>query len=1806
MGNSVVTFDMSTAKPIDAEEPSATPQQALQGAVSFAAQQSPDHYAKLLKFQQVTGIPPVVSKGNEEQVKQAVDAQSIDPHFLTQFAPKTSAWATNPDNAAVSGVDEIHRLAGIEQNAGAMRAVPSQTDQPYSPWQDIKSAFVDAIAHPVETLVGADTPQDAAAKQASIRHVAEQTGDPFLRGVSNTQEFLQKPLLSVSGTTSFQKALNPNSQNLFSRAITGGTKAIEALSSPDNLGLLATMSLAPADAGALISGVFTTQMAAGSATEGYGAIRAAYNGQYGDAAEKGASAIISAAFAASSGKHALADNLAKGMAPQQVSSSPFLDNLSQAIDASDASKLRERAPDKFYEATQAHFEGDAGLRIPSDAFSDYFKSKGIDPATLAQELGATNYTEAVLSGGDVQIPPADFLSKLDSEHQKGLQQDIVDPATGMTARQHQDSREDLQQWVASGGADKMVADAAAVDAETASSPEFEAVKEDFRHRYVDAGETPEVADTLAEKDANAYSNIAKSAGLKTSELIAMYNPKVVTEDVREGFTLNQDVESEAPKGWGVAESAGTRVEKRGWMRVLPDGTIEMGRTKFGNMSTFAHESSHAYLHILNDLATKEGASEILKSDHAKIMDWLGVKPGESLTREQHETWARANEQYLREGKAPSAKLRGVFQRFGVWLQSVYKKASDLGVELNDNIRGVLDRLYASEDGVNRAAAEAGPKMFSSAEEAGWTEEQFQNYAESRNVSIEDAKAHVLSKLNEARLQESTDAWKSEESNVRAAITSEVDQSRAYSAIRALRKGAMDDGTDLSLSREELVKQFGEQRVKELQKQHPGMYRNEGGVEPETAAEILGFDSAESMMKTLETSPRRSAAIEQGTRDYMTAKHGDIRYDGTLPDQARLALENDKRADGLHKELSALRRQVEKLKADDVNRKIAARSVAVAPIEAYRETARISIEGKAIADLQPNRYLDASRKYSRESFDAMRKGDPWEAAQAKHKELLNHFLFREAAKAKEYIGKFDSYVKRVQSKGIQAKLGLAGSDFRDQFNRLLSRYGLAEAPTGAPARTLAAWASDLYEQGTEPAIDASMYDETRAIHYRQASVAEVRNLHEALINIRHLASQELGMEVNGRKVEFNAAMENMSAQARESIKSKPRPVLDENRTAGMKAEDLVNRGTALLARTEFLMKRLDGGDSGPWHDNLWHLAADSQGRESELQEEVTKRVGDALQNIPKEQLMKLLDKVSIEGINEPVTRKSMLAMAFNMGNEGNLNRLEKTFVAHGWDPRAIEAVKGKITREEWKFVQDGWDSLKPLGQAQSELEKRLTGLPPIMVKPEPFSVELADGSKMDLDGGYYPVVMDPRFSARGAQQDAGQTAQNLMESGYGRAATSRGNMKERTGFGGPLQLDYEQVLTQHTAKVIKDISHREFMLTANKLLMDPQIRQTLRDTLGEGNEAQMMPWLRTIINDRNGSAVQGLGDLSNLMNRARTNVVKAALGFKFSTVLLQLTHASSILLHTSPGSYAQAMIDFLAHPNDMSDQIRGLSPNEMSARGENIDRDMRKVLQGGIEKKSIGDLWSNLGMKPVQLMDHVLSFPLWLSVYRDALAENTHLGESEAKYQAMHKADGAVRMGLGSNAPKDLAPIMRKNDLTKLLTTMGGFHNLKWNQMADVASQFGRDRNVGNLTYGMLMAAVIPSIMGPLITSHGPKDGENKGAWAAKRALLFPAETMAVVNIAVEAMENGGDIRFSPIVSTMERAAKAGVNSTAEKEDKDWTGIGMDALQSAMDFYGVSGTDQGFKTLRYGRKAQQGQIDNPNVFDAVAGQAPVKK
>ena len=173
----------------------------------------------------------------------------------------------------------------------------------------------------------------------------------------------------------------------------------------------------------------------------------------------------------------------------------------------------------------------------------------------------------------------------------------------------------------------------------------------------------------------------------------------------------------------------------------------------------------------------------------------------------------------------------------------------------------------------------------------------------------------------------------------------------------------------------------------------------------------------------------------------------------------------------------------------------------------------------------------------------------------------------------------------------------------------------------------------------------------------------------------------------------------------------------------------------------------------------------------------------------------------------------------------------------------------------------------------------------------------------------------------------------------------------------------------------------------------------------------------------------------------------------------------------------------------------------------------------------------------------------------------------------------------------------------MVTTLGGFENLKLNQIADAAYGISGDKiagvgglaSAGKFTYRMLMAAMIPAVLGAYVSGNGPKDDENPGLWAAKRSLFFAGGMLPFLKDGASLIDHGS---LNPVVSYLERSMETYKNATSGKRNVDRTALGIDALEFTGDLAGVPGTAQAAHMARYVKKANEGKIQNPSVYGAV--------
>lgn len=192
-----------------------------------------------------------------------------------------------------------------------------------------------------------------------------------------------------------------------------------------------------------------------------------------------------------------------------------------------------------------------------------------------------------------------------------------------------------------------------------------------------------------------------------------------------------------------------------------------------------------------------------------------------------------------------------------------------------------------------------------------------------------------------------------------------------------------------------------------------LYVKEGGIDADSAAELLGYPSGDAMLEAITTLPSETEYVDAEAERIMRERYGDLLNSDYLPDLAQEALHSMSRLDMLLYELYALRRH-EKESLGLVKKRISLAR------EAARQFAQRTIDEKSVRQIRPYSYLQAARKASREAFDFVAEKQYDKAAEAKYRELISTALYSEAVKARSGIDSDRKLFSRILS-GSEKKL-----------------------------------------------------------------------------------------------------------------------------------------------------------------------------------------------------------------------------------------------------------------------------------------------------------------------------------------------------------------------------------------------------------------------------------------------------------------------------------------------------------------------------------------------------------------------------------------------------------------------------------------------------------------------------------------------------------------------------------------------------------------------------------------------------------------
>jgi len=1149
--------------------------------------------------------------------------------------------------------------------------------------------------------------------------------------------------------------------------------------------------------------------------------------------------------------------------------------------------------------------------------------------------------------------------------------------------------------------------------------------------------------------------------------------------------------------------------KRGSIQ-LSEGRSVINLFDEANLSTFLHESGHFFLEVFKDLASSQGAPGELMTDWAITKDYLGITEADTIPVEAHEKFARTFEAYLFEGKAPSPEVASIMARFRSWLVFVYKQVQALNAPINDKIRGVMDRLIATDSEIHAATTAPEFKPVSALREF-MTDAQWQDYQAVAGRAVDGAKRQMDARMMADVARETSAEWREAKREIRERVTADLSQQPVYRVMNYLRTGEWGGNAGpaerLFLDRDDIVSVMGEGALERMPRSVPPMYRAKGGVHPDYMAELFDFSSGHEMLTQMMSVPSLGRAIASETDVRMKEKFGDLMGDAVARiREATEAMTSDETGELLNKELEVAVRKgmvATKLRKEDAQR-----------------AARRLIRDKPIREaMRQKLYMNANSKAAQDFERAVFKQD-WKAAvEAKQRQLVNHYMALEAVNAKKDVESTINYLAKFTGRKRPTKID---AEYLDQIEALLERFDFRKSISlteGQRRTKLAAWITKQEELGAIVQIPDALRDDAFRKPYRDMTVDDLLGLRDTVKNIEHLGRLKDRLLSNKAAREFASARDEVVASIQASQAEKKTPAT-RNPTEGDKALSLLKSADASLMKIEQVIDWMDGGDvNGPLNRTIWRPIADAQARENDLQAKYTAKFIRTLEKLDKRRLN---ERVGAEGVTQKMHRSEVMAVALNLGNEGNLDKMKRGEV---WDDATIKRLTDNLNAEEWQAVQEIWDIVNELWPEIAALQKRLTGVEPIKVQPR--EVDTPYGK---LQGGYYPLIYDPNRSADVEDRNAAN-ADKMFENTYLRPDTFHGFVKERTkAYTRPLLFDLDAA-GNHLISVIHDLTHREAIIDANKMLTNADVRAEIENRYGKEIYRQFVPWLQAIAHDRTEN--DGLSAVNKVLRGVRSRATMVGMGFRLSTMITQVVGYSSSAEMVNPKALAGSMKDFMRHPLASSAMVNELS-GEMRHRSANLDRDIRDQIRKLTGKNAVLDQVRKFAYVGIGYMDRVVTVPTWMAAYKEHLAQ--YPGDKDG---AVAKADQVVRLTGGSGGAKDLPAIMRGPEGVKLLTMFysyfSAYYNRQraWGRDARRAIENGEYSDFPSLLARQVFMTIGPALLADLIVGKGPSgDDDSWAKWAARKVAFYPLIAVPLVRDAFGAVDSGFGYNLSPAGRTV--------------------------------------------------------------------------
>ena len=1273
-------------------------------------------------------------------------------------------------------------------------------------------------------------------------------------------------------------------------------------------------------------------------------------------------------------------------------------------------------------------------------------------------------------------------------------------------------------------------------------------------------------------------------------------------------------------------------------------------------STFLHETAHFYLTVYADMATLPEATPEMQQDMQTILDFFGVKDigtWNAMTLEQqrkyHESFAYNFEIYLFEGKAPNTAMQEMFNKFSRWLTTVYRHIvgelnalyrlennEDLPI-LTDEIRGVMDRMVASEEQIAQAEGVRNMRgMFQTQEQSKMDDATWAAYqealAEAQDTAVIDlqrASIRQVKWLNNARSRLIKELQKEAETTrrqTRTAISEEVIDEPVYRVMEFIKRGIIDgQQSEFSgkLSIQEIEAMYGKgEMLDSIRKVFGygkyGMLGKENGMHPEQVAEMFGFPSGYAMIQSILNARPMKEEIDARTEQRMMEENADMMDEKSIEVQVEQALHNEARARFIGAELRFLSKSTRPVRAMTA---------------AAKQVAQQILSEKQLNKIKTHEFSRAEARAAKEADKASKAGEPTVAARAKQNQLVQNQLAKEALATKQEVAKALQFFKKLQ-KADKTLSKSRNMDLVNAARSILAAYGLGKSDV-APAKyieKIKAYDPDLYDQLEPLIIDASSGGKP----YQMMTLNEFRSMRDMVEALWFQSKREKQVMIDGQAMQLEEVVGELKARLDEIGIPERMPGETEAPTQRDFFARGLNTGKALLRRVEHWANATDGAaGTGAFTKYIWRPVRDAVTQYRIQRNDFVKRYAELIAklDLPAMKITSNELGYTFGSANGGLGKAELLGALFHTGNPSNYRKLllggrgpgkawgklnaDGTLDTAGWDTFIDRMIsEGVLTKADFDFVQSVWDLTEEMKPIAQKAHKDIFGYYFNEVQAEPITTPFGV-----YRGGYVPAKVDP-FLVGDATRN--QKIEEL-EADFRQSmpSTGMGFTKSRVDYNKPLDLDVRK-MTAHIDSVLRFAYIQPAIKDVLKIVKNRDFSDTLNAIDPGAIEGMILPWLNRAARQQTSTPgmYRGMDKFwQGVRNRTGISIMFA----NISNALQQATGYFPALLLVNKTYLKSSMWDYMKRPTQVSEEVAQMSPfmaDRMKNQIFDIQETLNDLLLNPSKYQKVAKWTQKHGYFLQQAFQNQVDVVVWSATYNQTLAEmDVKTSDKKAQKEAIAKADANVRLSQDSLAAEDIAAFQVGSPFYKTLIQFTGYFNMLANLNADEYVKIFRDLgwrgNKGKLFMTYLLGFGLPMLMADAIvrTLGGQWEDEDEdgyiddfaewffGSQIRGAVAMIPfGSSLAVPFNSLNDKPYDDRMATSPSVSTLEAIA-VGLPRTVINlvdDDKEVTGKNVrDTLTALSLATGIPFTVLG-RPLGYAIDVERDKIDPSSEVDYIRG------